>query len=381
MLKIGEFARICQVSTQTLRYYHAEGVLLADRIDPHTGYRYYKTDKIKTFGEIQTLKQAGFSLEEIKILLTGSEEARTVLLAQKRTALSKERDRINASLVLVERLGHRQEILGERSVRDAIAINFEDDPEVIGRWRLVGQVRTQTPETWGVPKTPSDTVKDELVCLPGGVMWWNIFWSRGVIYCYYQQPDTIVPNDYQLHKQGDDTYMTIRWIGYNCLTNGSDSIILLYKQESKRAYTPRESQTRRDRTDFPYIPDPELIGTWETVAYVEAPEDFSPALPLQLSALEHITAISFFERGRCERYVRDEDSIVPRLLEYTASDISHFRGYIISHQEESAEGYLLREIDGVKYLFVQHKSGDYFFGGKEPFYYVFKKATENGVHS
>jgi len=186
MLKIGEFARICQVNTQTLRFYDAEGVLQADVIDPKTGYRYYKTEKIKTFGKIKTLKQAGFSLEEIKILLDGTEEARSVLLAQKRTALTRERDRINDSLVLVERLGHRQEILGERSVQEAIALNFEDDPAVIGRWELMGQVRTHIQETWGTPKTPADTVHPTLICLPGGGMWWNILWSKGVIYGYYE---------------------------------------------------------------------------------------------------------------------------------------------------------------------------------------------------
>ena len=34
MLKIGEFAKICNVSTQTLRYYDAEKILCADEIDP-----------------------------------------------------------------------------------------------------------------------------------------------------------------------------------------------------------------------------------------------------------------------------------------------------------------------------------------------------------
>ncbi|MBE6559023.1 MAG: MerR family transcriptional regulator [Ruminococcaceae bacterium] len=376
MLKIGEFARICHVSTQTLRYYHAEGVLCADRIDPQTGYRYYKTEKIKTFGEIQTLKQAGFSLEEIKILMGGSEEARMVMLARKRTALTEDRNRIDASLALVERLGHRQEILGELTRYQALTADFENDPEVIGRWRLMGQVRTQIPETWGNPKPPSDTVMDEFVCLPGGSMWWNILWSRGVIYCFYQFMDTVVPNEYQLHDVEGHRYMTLRWIGYNCLTKGSDSIILLYKQESNRAYTPRESQTRRDRTDFPYIPDPSLQGTWETVAYVDTPENFSPSNPLDPSVLQYVTAITFYERGICKRHLRHDGRAFSRQLEYTASGMGTFRGYIINQQDEAAEGYLIRELDGVSYLFIQHKSGDYFFGGMEPKYYVFRKVDE-----
>ena len=375
MLKIGEFARICQVSTQTLRYYHAEGVLLADKIDPQTGYRYYKTEKIKTFGEIQTLKQAGFSLEEIKTLLSGTEEARGILLAQKRTALTQERIRIEDSLTLVERLGHRQEILGERSIREVIAMNFEDDPAVIGRWKLLGQVRSQSPESWGTPKTPSDTVMEEIVCLPGGSVWWHILWSRGIIYSYYETPNTVVPNEYQLHEVDGEKFMTLRWIGYHCLTDGSDSILLLYKQESDHAYSPREAQTRRDRTDFPYVPDPRLLGTWETVAFVNTPHDFSPAQPLDISALRYVTSISFYERGMCERRIRAQNRGTAVALEYTAAGMGEFRGFIINQQQETAEGYLLRELEGVPYLFIQHKSGDYIFGGMEPKYYVFRKTS------
>ena len=41
MLKIGDFAKLCNVSARTLRYYDDEGVLKADFIDEATGYRFY----------------------------------------------------------------------------------------------------------------------------------------------------------------------------------------------------------------------------------------------------------------------------------------------------------------------------------------------------
>ena len=69
MLKISEFARICNVSSQTLRYYAAEGLLCPDEIDPKSGYRYYSPEKIETLYRIQNYKEAGFSLDEIKDLL------------------------------------------------------------------------------------------------------------------------------------------------------------------------------------------------------------------------------------------------------------------------------------------------------------------------
>ena len=39
MLKIGEFARLSQVSVKTLRHYDALGVLRPALVDPESGYR------------------------------------------------------------------------------------------------------------------------------------------------------------------------------------------------------------------------------------------------------------------------------------------------------------------------------------------------------
>ncbi|MBO5023232.1 MAG: MerR family transcriptional regulator [Clostridia bacterium] len=69
MLKIGEFAKICNVSAQTLRFYDAEGVLCADFVDQESGYRYYEPEKINTYRRIVMLKDIGFSLDEIKLIL------------------------------------------------------------------------------------------------------------------------------------------------------------------------------------------------------------------------------------------------------------------------------------------------------------------------
>lgn len=44
MLKIGEFARICQVSIKTLRHYDALGLLRPAEINADSGYRFYTMD-------------------------------------------------------------------------------------------------------------------------------------------------------------------------------------------------------------------------------------------------------------------------------------------------------------------------------------------------
>ena len=49
------------------------------------------------------------------------------------------------------------------------------------------------------------------------------------------------------------------------------------------------------------------------------------------------------------------------------------RGVVLNPAQHIADEYLLREIEGEVYLFVQHKSGDYFYGGCMPQWYVFRR--------
>lgn len=69
MLKIGEFARIAQVSIVTLRHYDQLGLLKPQALDPETGYRYYSLEQLPRLNRILALKEFGFPLEQIAQLL------------------------------------------------------------------------------------------------------------------------------------------------------------------------------------------------------------------------------------------------------------------------------------------------------------------------
>lgn len=69
MLSIGEFSKICGVSTKTLRYYAEMGLIIPDEINPENGYRYYSIKQLKKLLFINRLKAYHFSLEEIKAIL------------------------------------------------------------------------------------------------------------------------------------------------------------------------------------------------------------------------------------------------------------------------------------------------------------------------
>jgi DNA-binding transcriptional MerR regulator len=69
MFKIGEFSRISQVPTKTLRYYDEIVLFKPARVDPFTGYRYYTLEQLNRLHTILALKDLDFSLEQIGRLL------------------------------------------------------------------------------------------------------------------------------------------------------------------------------------------------------------------------------------------------------------------------------------------------------------------------
>ncbi len=78
MYKIGELSKLCNISVKALRYYDAEGLLVPDKIDKFTGYRYYSASKLIDCYRIIALKELGFSLDEIRVQLTINDSEKIV---------------------------------------------------------------------------------------------------------------------------------------------------------------------------------------------------------------------------------------------------------------------------------------------------------------
>lgn len=74
MFSIGQFSKACQVSIKTLHYYDKIGLMRPCCIDEFTGYRYYHERQISEMLLIQRFKRYGFSLSEIKDLLSCSDK-------------------------------------------------------------------------------------------------------------------------------------------------------------------------------------------------------------------------------------------------------------------------------------------------------------------
>ena len=66
MIKIGEFARVFEISIKTIRFYEEKGLINPCYIDNYTGYRYFDKTNIEEMTKILILKDLGLSLKEIK---------------------------------------------------------------------------------------------------------------------------------------------------------------------------------------------------------------------------------------------------------------------------------------------------------------------------
>ena len=70
MISIGEFSKICKVTTRTLRYYDDINLLKPIMVNKENNYRFYDVSQVRTILMINRLKEYEFSLEEIHNLIS-----------------------------------------------------------------------------------------------------------------------------------------------------------------------------------------------------------------------------------------------------------------------------------------------------------------------
>lgn len=127
MYKIGEAANILNTSVRTLRYYDEIDLIKPKEIDLFTGYRYYSKDQINDFQIIKLLKEAGFSLEEIK---NNKDNFSEELMLKKKNELLKEITNIKTKIKQIDYL--RSYITNGKIVLDKEKTNKNN--MVLRRW-------------------------------------------------------------------------------------------------------------------------------------------------------------------------------------------------------------------------------------------------------
>ena len=99
MLSIGQFSKTCMVTVKALRHYDEIGLLKPALVNADTGYRLYSEGQIPQMLLINKLKYYGFSLSDIRAILSDGGDITPLL--------KKQRDALNASIA------HTAEIISE----------------------------------------------------------------------------------------------------------------------------------------------------------------------------------------------------------------------------------------------------------------------------
>ena len=96
-LSISDFSAITELSPQTLRYYHAEGLLVPAEVEDQTGYRSYRFEQVQQAVLVTALRGAGISVRDIRDALE-SPDRLPALLEEQRVALDRRRAQEDAAL-------------------------------------------------------------------------------------------------------------------------------------------------------------------------------------------------------------------------------------------------------------------------------------------
>ncbi len=103
-LTITAFARLCGVSAKTLRFYGDIGLFRPAFIDPRSRYRFYLQEQLRDFAQIQSMRDCGASLAEIRAATRAarSDNEQKRFLQKLRNAKQAAIDEARRSLIWIE---------------------------------------------------------------------------------------------------------------------------------------------------------------------------------------------------------------------------------------------------------------------------------------
>jgi DNA-binding transcriptional MerR regulator len=135
LLKIGDVARLAELSIDAVRFYEREGLLGRVRRTP-AGQRHYDGEAVRRLAFVRRSTALGFSLAEVKGLLT--------LRVSARTPCERVRERALAKLADID-----QRIAELQAMRDALArlAHNCDEPSAAGNCPFLDELARPLGET------------------------------------------------------------------------------------------------------------------------------------------------------------------------------------------------------------------------------------------
>lgn len=336
MIKISEFSKLTGVPVKTIRYYEELGLIKPAEIDAWTGYRRFDEKNAEQLLRIIYLKKLGFTLAEIKNFDENS-------LKEKALEIKKKISQFKKNLKDISNLYKNEK--GEYIMK-----NFVNDENLIGKWKLLGVAESEEDLKENKIELNSDFGLNKLIFLPKGESYWVItFWTKGNIFIKN------VPMKYEIK---DNKLI----IAFDWDVSGEVEYYAVYENVDHKAYK-YEEVVKTDDINIPFENDEDLKGIWVVDNFVKNIEDFKENTSKDIDYMYKNLAI--FDNGEVVVTYSDNKS--------NANILTWTKGYIINKSAKVAQEYCIKNINGHDYLFMQHKSGDYTFGGHIPYYYVFKK--------
>ncbi len=249
---------------------------------------------------------------------------------------------------------------------------FVNDEAVIGHWEMIDFLPCR--EMFHPEKQKSGCIKEMekgLYFLPGGEWYWSFGWTKGLLFSSCGYPHRKSQNAYTIEEIAGETYLFLEFKGPNYYRGGRPELWVFRKTDSK-AYRKQEIMSVDEIPDLP-AEDASVLGKWNVCSLVQHIGEFDPLNPdivLPYEDLYWRTAV-FLEDGGMENSFRNRNDGSFRTD--TSEVWRWMKGYVICTPQSTASKYILQEIGQVPYLFVQWKSGDYSFGGSEPYWYVFRR--------
>ncbi|HVQ96244.1 MAG TPA: MerR family transcriptional regulator [Mycobacteriales bacterium] len=172
---IGRFARRSGVSVGALRHYAEVGLLTPARVDPQTGYRYYREDQLPVARRIAVLRQLDVPLRVLR-------SVHDVPPAQLRDRLAGYRAEIEATIWRLQRQSHRLAHVIDIEEAAMPTPTFTLDPD--DERRLAGSLFNRV---WDLlEKTDRDTTDEDAMLHAAhasrhhwGVVGEPVRWARG----------------------------------------------------------------------------------------------------------------------------------------------------------------------------------------------------------
>ncbi|MBR2411223.1 MAG: MerR family transcriptional regulator [Clostridia bacterium] len=417
-MKIGEFAKMCGTKISVLRHYDREQLLEPQYTDKFSGYRYYSSEQILTFYRINALKKAGFSLQEIKEIISGKKSNKEIeiIFSQKEKKFLDALKNLKEAKLMMTKLDivfcdntaiirrsaddnavqlctvaeaeikaadyqrisqydiKEDEIicrvikLGDEAMQPEKEIPFVNDEKAIGKWEIKGVFAVKEDYNQNIFCDNTGFYGGDvkyLYFLPRGEEYWGYSWTKG----YFISNSYLFGNtysEYEIEEKTDGTYMLIT-LRETEVCRGGNPVYMLLKKADSNKYS-AESIARKDDTDKPFINDERIIGKWVAHSFLCAEWDEADFPGEQESADDlYFKELHFFPDGNAKCVYADavfegKDTVV-----WT-------KNYLLRKWNWSACEYEIRTVNGKDYMIIEWKSGDWRYGGYDTNYYVFTRA-------